>query len=120
MRKDIQIGDRTVSFLSNGATPLFYKQLFHKDLLQTMKGTGEWDIVGEHVPELAYIMAMQAKDGMTASEMMKLTYEGYINWLLEFEALDITMHGGEITAIYIADSIPSADPKKKGKGKASA
>lgn len=120
MYKEIQIGDKTVSFLSNGVTPLFYKQLFKKDLLQTLKGNGEWTIVGDHIPELAFIMAMQAKEGMTAADMMKLTYEAYIEWLSQFEPLDITMHGGEITAVYIADSIPSAVPKKKGKGKASA
>lgn len=120
MKREIQLGDKTVSFLSNGVTPLFYKQLFKKDLLQTLKGNGEWDIVGDHIPELAFIMAMQAKEGVTAADMMKLTYENYIEWLSQFEALDITMHGGEITAVYIADSIPSAEPKKKGKGKANA
>ena len=103
MKREIQLGDKTVSFLSNGVTPLFYKQLFKKDLLQTLKGNGEWDIVGDHIPELAFIMAMQAQEGVTAADMMKLTYENYIEWLSQFEALDITMHGGEITAVYIAD-----------------
>ena len=72
MKRDIQIGDKTISFLANGVTPLFYKQLFKKDLLQTFGGNGQWDLVGEHVPELAFIMAMQAKEGMTAAEMMNL------------------------------------------------
>ena len=120
MKREIQIGDKTVAFLSNGVTPLFYKQLFKKDLLQTLKGNGEWDIVGDHIPELAFIRAMQAQEGITAADMMKLSYESYIEWLSQFEALDITMHGGEITNIYISDSIPSAEPKKKGKGKANA
>ena len=120
MKRDIQIGEKTISFLSNGVTPLFYKQLFKKDLLQTLKGNGEWDIVGDHIPELAFIMAMQAQENMTAAEMMKLSYENYIDWLSQFEPLDFTMHGGEITNVYICVSIPSAEPKKKVKGKANA
>lgn len=120
MKRDIQLGDKTISFLSNGVTPLFYKQLFGKDLLNTLKNNGEWDIVGDHIPELAFIMAMQAREGITAADMMKLSFDNYIEWLSQFEALDITMHGGEITAVYISDSIPSSEPKKKGKGKANA
>lgn len=120
MYKEIQIGEKTIAFLSNGVTPLFYKQLFKKDLLQTLKGNGEWDIVGDHIPELAFIMAMQAREGITTAELMKLSYENYIEWLSQFEALDLTMHGGDITNVYISDSIPSAEPKKKAKGKANA
>lgn len=120
MKRDIKFGDKTVSFLSNGVTPLIYKQIFNEDLLQALKGNGEWDLVGDHIPKMAFVMAMQAKEGVTAADLMKISYDEYIEWLSQFEALDITMHGGEITAAYIADSIPSAQPKKKGKGKASA
>ena len=120
MKRDIKIRDKTISILSNGVTPLFYKQLFKKDLLQTLKSNGDWDIVGDHVPELAFIMAMQAKEGVTSADMMKLTLENYIEWLSEFEALDLTMHGSEIVTTFISDAVPSAKPKKKANGKASA
>lgn len=121
MYKELNIGGKQIKFLSNGVTPLFYKNLFGKDLLKSMKSDdGGWDIVGDNIPELAFIMAKQAEDGIKAADLMKLSFEQYIEWLSQFDALDITMHGAEITNIYIADSIPSAEPKKKVKGKANA
>lgn len=117
MFREIKVGDKTVAMLANGATPLFYKQLFKKDLLKLFSNKGE-EMVGEQVSELAFIMAMQAKEGMTAAEMMKLSYDAYIEWLSQFEPLDLTMSGGDITLMYVSDSVPSAMPKKKVNGKA--
>ena len=33
MFKEIKIGEKTVSLQANGATPLWFKQLFHKDII---------------------------------------------------------------------------------------
>lgn len=117
MTKEIIVGGKPITFTANGATPLFYKQFFKKDL---MKFTGinekeaamelaEGDITG-----LAFIMAKQADK----ADMMHLTMQNYIEWLELFNPLDVTMKSDEIYMLYVADSVPMEEPKKKGRGKA--
>lgn len=120
MYKEISIGKKTprkLALLSNGATPLFYKQIFNRDLLQylTEDGSdeGNMEIASDKIPELAYIMAKQAEK----ADMQKLSFEDYMQWLEGFEALDITMNAAAIANVYISDSIPSVTPKKKGSEK---
>ena len=108
MHKEMKIGAKTVTFLSNGATPLFYKMLFKKDLLKQLNGEG-FEVASDNIPELAFIMAKQADK----ADMMKLSMNDYIDWLSNFEPLDLVMSGGEIANVYIADSIPTEEAKKK-------
>lgn len=110
MTKDIQIGDKMITFTANGATPLWYKQFFHKDLLKTISVTDdEMSIATENLPELAFIMAKQADK----ADMMNLKFEHYVEWLSLFNAFDITLKGDEIFRVYIADAVPTEEPKKK-------
>ena len=106
MYKEIVIGagenPKTIGFLSNGVTPL--------------TDSGDMEIAGDKIPELAYIMAKQAEK----ADMSKANYEGYIEWLSQFEALDIVLKAAEIANVYISDSLTSVEPKKNGKGKANA
>lgn len=115
MVKDVKVGDKTIQFLSNGVTPIVYKQLFKSDLMGLIvegKGT---EVASDKAPELAFVMAMQAQ-GKSAAELMKLSYEDYYDWLLQFEPLDLTMAGAEIVDVYISNSLPSSEPKKKAQG----
>lgn len=115
MTKDITIGGKPITFTANGATALFYKQFFHKDLLTEISTDGkEMEIASESIPELAFIMAKQADK----ADMMHLKFDMYIEWLELFEPLALMLAGNEIFNVYVADSIPSAEPKKKAKGKA--
>lgn len=112
MTKTIKVGKKDISFTSNGATPLFYKQLFHKDLMKMLNSGDEIEIAGDNVPELAFIMAKQYDQ----ANMMALTTNMYIEWLSLFEPLDLILAGGEIVNVYLADSTGTEEPKKKGKG----
>lgn len=116
MYKEISIGKKTprkLALLANGATPLFYKQIFNRDLLQylTEDGSdeGSMEIASDKIPELAYIMARQAEK----ADMQKLSFEDYMQWLEGFEALDLTMNAAAIANVYISDSIPSVSQKKR-------
>lgn len=111
MYRELQIGKKTIGFLSNGATPLYYKMLFKKDLLSMVNGT-DMEIAQDNIPELAFIMAKQADK----ADMSKLSFEQYVEWVSLFEALDLVMAGAEIAGVYIADSIPMEEPKKKVRG----
>lgn len=119
MFKELKIGAKKVSFLSNGVTPLFYKQIFKGDLLKSLNTGEQFEIASDKIPELAFIMAKQA-ESITPADMMKLSINEYIEWLSQFEPLDLTMCGSEIVGVYLSDSVPTEEPKKKVSGKASA
>ena len=110
MLRELQIGAKTIKFLSNGATPLFYKMMFRKDIIKELHGDSI-EIASDNIPELGFIMAKQADK----ADMMHLTMEMYIEWLSLFEPLDLIMAGGDIANVYLSDSIPSEEPKKKVK-----
>ena len=115
MTKEIQIGNKSITFTANGATALFFKQFFRKDLMELITNDDESSMMlaTENIPELAFIMAKQADK----ADMMHLKYENYIEWLELFNPLDLTMHGEDIFMVYVADSVPSAQPKKKASAK---
>ena len=117
MTKEVMIGGKTITFTANGATPLFYKQFFKKDLMKFTKENEEeaaMELAEGEINELAFIMAKQADK----ADMMHLTMQNYIEWLELFNPLDLTMKSDEIYMIYVADSVPMEQPKKKGRGKA--
>ena len=110
MTKELEIRGKTIKFLSNGATPLFYKQFFKKDLLKSISVTDRGlEIATEDLPELAFIMAKQADK----ADMMHLSFENYVEWLSLFDPLDLTMKGDEIFMVYVSDSLPTEEAKKK-------
>lgn len=115
MTKEIMIGDKPITFTSNGATPLYYRNFFKKDLLKVINtDNGEMELATENIPELAFIMAKQADK----ANMLNLEMKHYFEWLEQFNPLDLTMLGKEIFMVYVADSVPIEEPKKKGKGRA--
>lgn len=115
MYKVIKVGaNKEIAFLSNGLTPLFYKQVFKNDLLKSLNSSGEFALASDKIPELGYIMMKQAEK----ADMTKVSYEGYLEWLEGFEPLDLVMASADITDVYISNSIPTEEPKKKGNGKA--
>lgn len=117
MTKELTIGGKQISFTSNGATNLFYKQFFHKDLLKEISTDGkDMEIATDSIPELAFIMAKQADK----ADMMRLTTDMYIEWLELFGAFDLALMGKDIFNVYLADSMASEEPKKKVSGKANA
>lgn len=114
MFKELTVGAHKIAFLSNGLTPLFYKQLFGNDLLKQLTESGNFTVAGDNIPELAFIMAKQGEK----ADMTKLNLESYYTWLSEFEPLDMVVAGSDIAAIYISNSLPTEEPKKKGSVKA--
>lgn len=115
MFKEVSIGSQKVAMLANGATPLYYKQTFHKDLISKVYGAE--DQIGEVndcAPELAFIMTKQAeKMKNPAIQMNALNFDAYIEWLEGFEATTLLFATDEIMDLYFHDGQPSAEAKKK-------
>lgn len=106
----VKIGGHEVPMESNAATPIRYKQLFHRNLLPVFRGTVEEDTAEEMLMELAFIMAMSA----AGEDMNKLSYDKYIAWLECFGALDF--FDEEVVAairdVYIGNLVTDSEVKK--------
>lgn len=111
MFKEIQVGEKTVPMLSNAATPLFFRQVFSKDLLvflQSMNNKGIVDGFSETVSELAYVMNAQAEH----KKINELNFDKYVEWLSGFEALDFETASGGILGLYTSGGRTLSKPKK--------
>lgn len=121
MFREVQIGDKTVGMVANGATPIRYRMIFGKDLISEFQVNGEEDTgrVTNAISELAFIMAMasEAKDGKV--HLDKLSLDAFVDWLEQFEPLDIAMASEDIVDLYMGNQVTSSESKKKVKGRVS-
>jgi len=115
MYKEIEVGNITVPMLANGATPIRYKLVFHKDILKELKGIEGDESNIATVGELAFIMAMQAKANNGEYDLTKLNDNDYLEWLEQFNPLDIEMASEKIIDVYVGNTVTSSEPKKKEK-----
>lgn len=118
MRKEIEIGGRTVACVSNAATPVIYRQVFHEDLLvflqemaKTRKNRELLPGTGEMLCKLAYIMNGQAEIPLGEIVRGKLTLDGFMEWLEDFSPLDFEMAGGEILDVYYTNEKTTSKSK---------
>ena len=93
MFKEVQIGDKTVGLLANGATPIRYRMIFSKDIISEFQSIDENSSgrAADSISELAFIMAMaaEAKEGKVSID--KLNMDSYVKWMEQFEPLDVAM-----------------------------
>lgn len=114
MFREIKIGGIEVPMVANAATPLRYKQYFHKDILKEMQGAeSDSGKVTDSLPELAFIMAMQAKAKEGKADMNLLKETDFINWLEQFDPMDIPMAADDIVSLYFGNAITEVETKKK-------
>ena len=62
---------------------------------------------------MGYVMAKQYEMDKL-SDLMKLTEDGFYEWLTGFEAMDIILATDEIAEIYLSQKKSTAVPKNEG------
>ena len=98
MFKKVEIDGTEMELAANAATPFRYKQIFKKDLFAILgdeKRAMEEGI--ESVAELAFVMAKQAEK----TNMNKLSYEEFLNWLEGFGPMAFVNSAEDILAVYM-------------------
>lgn len=106
MYKVIKIGGKDVEMVANAATPIRYRQIFHKDLLAIITGSKKMNL-GDFCTEIAFIMAKQAEK----ADMNKLNEESYIEWLEGFNPLDLYGATDDIWDVFNGTGETDSDPK---------
>ena len=108
MRGTIEFGGKPVELVANGATPVLYKRVFRRDFLSSANKADDIDIY----VELAFIMAKQAEKPL--SELINgLKYEDYLEWVQDFEAMDIITKVTDIFSLYQGQAVQTSVSKKK-------
>lgn len=114
MFKTIIVDGQEMELSANAATPFRFKQVFQKDLLAIFSNEKRAEQEGlEAVAELAYIMNNQAKK----SDMNKLSYEGFIEWLEGFEPMAFVDASEDIIDAYTSQTRTTSTPKVEEKAK---
>ena len=107
MRGTIYFGEKPVELVANGATPVLYKRVFRRDFLNSANKADDMDIY----VELAFIMAKQAEKPL--SELINgLKYEDYLEWVQDFEAMDIITKVTDIFSLYQGQAVQTSVSKK--------
>ena len=109
MYREIKVGKGTVPMLANGATPIRYRMIFKKDLLNEFQKTegNNYSVATDTVSELAFILAKAAEK----ADMNKLNFETYIEWLEQFEPFDLTEALEDIVDMYVGNIETSSENK---------
>ena len=114
MYREIKIGEKSIPMLANGATPIRYRMVFGRDIIsefenvQTDSGKATTSI-----SELAFIMAKQAEAQNEHRPMTTLNQESFIEWLEQFEPLDVVLAIDEIVDLYLGNEKTLSEAKKK-------
>lgn len=100
----VQIGNKSVEMVANGATPIRYNNVFRDDFFAAMINE---KVAAYTLMKLAYIMAMQAQ----GADMSKLNEDSYIEWLEQFGANDIAEAAEDIMRVYQGTAKGNVSPK---------
>ena len=116
MYKEVKVGNTTVPMLANGATPIRYRMVFGKDIISEFQLADEdGGRVSTIITELAFIMAKAAEAQNGQISMATLNQETFVDWLEQFEPMDLAMASEEIVEVYMGNQITHSEVKKKVK-----
>lgn len=110
MRKTVNIGGKDTELVANAASPYLYKMIFKEDFLKKLQEQ-EPDL--DILQKMAFVMAKQAEiTNMT--KLAELSTDDYLEWLLQFEPMDIYNASDDIMALYMGQSRGTSVPKPEG------
>lgn len=109
MKGTVNINGKEVELVANAASPYLYRQIFQEDFLRKIQ---EKEPDTDIMQRMGYVMAMQATK--STAEVLKLTQKDFIEWLCDFDPLDILTATEDITALYFKQTAKTSSPKKAG------
>lgn len=105
----IKIGKTEMDMVVNAATPYWFSQVFHEDFFiksQEFTDGNEGGAV-DLFSKMGYIMTNQA-DG---ADLRKLSLDGYIEWLEQFEVMDMAIASADIAMLYAGQTKTNSKAK---------
>lgn len=106
MKREINIGDKTVTLLANAATPFYYSRTFNEEFFDVISGETSDGKAAVVFQQLAYIMACQALGCAKAAN-----WDGFLEWLENFSPIAMTEAIGDIANVYYDSAKTKSVPK---------
>lgn len=117
MYREIKVGEKMVPMVANAATALRYKHVFGKDLIVELQQAKDDTAKGfNSLPELAFVMAKAAEAKEGKVNMGLLNEENFMDWLEQFDSMDIVTAAEAVINLYMGNSEASVEQKKEGGG----
>ena len=110
MKKIVVIGSKEVPMLANGASVILYKNVFHEDFLALMQKPQP---PADMFVKMGFIFAKQG-EGMSMKEVNSLSEYNFLEWLEDFEPLDVLVATDSISELFTAQAEKTSDPKPQG------
>lgn len=110
----VKIGSKDVPMLAMASTNIYYKRVFGRDSIVTQSDVQS---DGERIAfygEMGYIMAMMAEANGDKTKLNALSFDGYIDWLDQFEAADYNRAIVDIAMVYEGQNKATSKEKKDG------
>lgn len=112
MFNNVKIGDRIVPMLAMASSDVYYKNVFHEDPLKLQAENSEdpGKMVAFHM-RMAFIIAKYA-ELHDRKEMAKLNEDSYIDWLDQFDRMDLIDALEDVMMTYNGQALQSSEAKK--------
>ncbi len=111
MQQLVKIGEKEVEMRATAATAVRYRNVFHGDIMTELMEMNPEKIdakVIEKIQQLGFIMAKTAE----GANMSALTQDDYLEWLDNFDSVDLRTASKDIVTIYIGGKMSSSELKK--------
>lgn len=111
MQKTVRIGEKDVEMRASAATAIRYRNVFHGDIMKELMALDAENIdmsVVEKIQQVGFIMAKAAE----SANMAALSTDDYLEWLEQFDQIDIMQAAKDIISVYIHQKESSSDLKK--------
>lgn len=111
MQKTVKIGETEVMMRSSAATAIRYRNTFQEDIMKELMAMDPEKMdakVIEKIQKLGYIMARSAE----RADMTTLTEDDYLEWLDQFDTIDIMQASKDILMLYLGNKVSSSELKK--------
>ena len=118
MQKTILIGGCECTLAANAATPIYYRNMFHDDLLAHLSKDEDGGARTEVLMRLTFLEHMQAT--VESKELRRIGENEFLAWLERFEWPDLIEACGEALEIWTGQSDTTAEPKNAEAEKAEA
>lgn len=107
----VSIGDKEVPMLAMASIDVYYRNIFHEDpVKRESELTGAAEAV-EFYTRMGFVMAKFA-EFKNRENMSKLNEDAFVEWLDQFDRMDMANALADVQKTYNGQSVTYADAKK--------
>lgn len=108
----VKIGEKEVPMLAMASSAVYYKRVFGRDAIVVQADAKSQGELIAFYGEMGYIMAMMAEANGDRAKLNALNFDGYVEWLEQFNAVDYNTAISSIATLYEGNKRGTSERKK--------